>query len=83
MVNKKNKKIIIDKQNFNNIQMFNEDIEKYSSIRETILNFKNTFLFKGDVLNTKIFRKNFCDLIITSPPYNIGKEYETSQTMMC
>ena len=58
MVNKKTKKIIIDKQNFNNIQMFNEDIEKYGNIKETILNFKKVFLFKGNVLDTKIFKKN-------------------------
>ena len=82
MVNKKNKKIIIDKQNFNNIQMFNEDIEKYSNIRETILNFKKAFIFKGNVLDTKIFRKNFCDLIITSPPYNVGIKYNSNNDVL-
>lgn len=36
----------------------------------------------GDTLeNLKTFESNKFDLIITSPPYNVGKEYETKQSI--
>jgi DNA modification methylase len=31
---------------------------------------KNISIYNGDILNLNNFPKEFCDLIITSPPYN-------------
>ncbi|MBK8443475.1 MAG: site-specific DNA-methyltransferase [Sphingobacteriales bacterium] len=39
---------------------------------------KNTLLFHGDILNTELFNKQFIDLIVTSPPYNVGIEYNSN-----
>lgn len=39
---------------------------------------KNTLLFHGDVLNSELFDKEFIDLIVTSPPYNVGIEYNSN-----
>ena len=39
---------------------------------------KKTVLFKGDVLNRDTFDKPFIDLIVTSPPYNVGIDYTSN-----
>lgn len=39
---------------------------------------KNTILFRGDVLNPDTFDKEFIDLIVTSPPYNVGIDYNSN-----
>lgn len=39
---------------------------------------KNTLLFHGDTLNDDLFEKQFIDLIVTSPPYNVGINYNSS-----
>lgn len=39
---------------------------------------KKIILFQGDVLNKKLFGKQFIDLIVTSPPYNVGIEYNSN-----
>ena len=36
-------------------------------------------LLCGDTFNRKTFRKESVDLIITSPPYNVGKTYNDNQ----
>ncbi|AFH50332.1 DNA modification methylase [Ignavibacterium album JCM 16511] len=38
---------------------------------------KNVYLFQGDVLKSNLFRKEFSDLIITSPPYNVDIKYNS------
>jgi len=39
-------------------------------------------LFCGDVLETlRTFPEDHADLVVTSPPYNIGKEYETQRDL--
>jgi site-specific DNA-methyltransferase (adenine-specific) len=38
---------------------------------------KNTILFRGDTLNENLFGKEFIDLIITSPPYNVDIQYNS------
>ncbi len=35
-------------------------------------------LFQGDCLNQKTFDHEFIDLIVTSPPYNVGIEYSSN-----
>lgn len=39
---------------------------------------KNIVLYQGDVLDQTLFEKEFIDLIVTSPPYNVGIEYNSS-----
>jgi site-specific DNA-methyltransferase (adenine-specific) len=44
--------------------------------------FKNASIYQGNVLNSNIFPKDFCDLIITSPPYNVGIEYNSNDDIL-
>lgn len=39
---------------------------------------KNVVLFQGDCLNEDLFDREFIDLIVTSPPYNVGIEYNSN-----
>lgn len=39
---------------------------------------KNILLFHGDILNEELFDKQFIDLIVTSPPYNLGIKYNST-----
>ena len=48
------------------------------SYRKEYCKHKNTLLFHGDTLNSKLFDKEFIDLIITSPPYNVGIDYNSN-----
>ncbi len=38
----------------------------------------NLVIYKGNVLDKKLFKKQFIDLIVTSPPYNVGIEYNSN-----
>jgi len=40
--------------------------------------YKDTFLIHGDVLNNNLFTEEFIDLIVTSPPYNVGIDYNSN-----
>ena len=40
--------------------------------------FGDISLFNGDVLDTNLFSCPFVDLIVTSPPYNVGIEYNSN-----
>ncbi|MCH5336276.1 MAG: site-specific DNA-methyltransferase [Campylobacter sp.] len=40
--------------------------------------YMNSHLYQDSVLNKKLLQKNSLDLIITSPPYNIGIEYNSN-----
>lgn len=43
---------------------------------------ENAVMLKGDMLNDKRIPDNYVDLIVTSPPYNIGKNYgETNDNL--
>ena len=39
---------------------------------------KNIIIYLGDVLNQNLFKKQFVDLIVTSPPYNVGIDYNSN-----
>jgi site-specific DNA-methyltransferase (adenine-specific) len=41
--------------------------------------YKHTILYQGDVLEEDNFSSEIFDLIITSPPYNLGIEYESTE----
>ncbi|MBS4280930.1 site-specific DNA-methyltransferase [Campylobacter vulpis] len=42
-------------------------------------NYENINLYQNSSLNKNILSKNSCDLIITSPPYNVGIEYNSNE----
>jgi site-specific DNA-methyltransferase (adenine-specific) len=44
--------------------------------------FNSAYLYNGSVLNTSNFKKEFCDLIITSPPYNVGIKYNSNDDVL-
>lgn len=56
---------------------FNLLREKSPLFREEFFRHKNIILFKGDVLNENLFDKEFIDLIVTSPPYNVDIQYNS------
>lgn len=47
-------------------------------VRKEYFRHKNTLLFHGDILNKELFDKQFIDLIVTSPPYNVGIDYNSN-----
>ncbi len=57
------------------ISSFEEPSHGY---RKEYLRHKNTLLFHGDTLKSDLFNKEFIDLIVTSPPYNVGIEYNSN-----
>ncbi len=48
------------------------------SYRTEIFRDKRIVLFRGDSRNPNTFDKEFADLIVTSPPYNVGIEYNSN-----
>ena len=57
------------------LNMVNEPNYGY---RKESFRHKNTLLFHGDILNNQLFDKEFIDLIVTSPPYNVGIDYNSN-----
>lgn len=47
--------------------------------RKEYFRHKNIILFQGDVLNSETFEKEFIDLIVTSPPYNVDIQYNSNK----
>lgn len=43
-----------------------------------VFDFRNVKLLNEDCLNSTLFEKEFIDLIVTSPPYNVGIEYNSN-----
>ncbi len=69
------------------MKKFNEDendnnklivCEQSNLNRKEIYRDKSIVLFQGDVLNVNTFEKEFADLIVTSPPYNVGIDYNSN-----
>lgn len=48
------------------------------ALRHEYFRHKNTLLFQGNTLNENLFDRQFIDLIVTSPPYNVGIEYNSN-----
>lgn len=46
--------------------------------RELYFRDKNIWLFRGNSLDENLFDKEFIDLIVTSPPYNLGIDYNSN-----
>jgi site-specific DNA-methyltransferase (adenine-specific) len=47
-------------------------------MKKEYFKFKDITLYQGDVLDKNNFDNEFIDLIITSPPYNVGINYESN-----
>jgi site-specific DNA-methyltransferase (adenine-specific) len=54
----------------------------YYAASKPFFEFNNAFLHKGNVLEKKFFNDEFCDLIVTSPPYNVGIEYNSTDDVL-
>lgn len=52
--------------------------EPNNEYRKEYLRHKKVVLFQGNSLNENTFEKEFIDLIVTSPPYNVGIEYNSN-----
>ncbi len=50
---------------------------KYRIVKEYFRH-KNTLLLQEDILNKDLFNSQFIDLIVTSPPYNVGINYNSN-----
>ncbi len=55
--------------------------ESFFKFEDLISNSEYNIIFGDTLKNLSNFEDNKFDLIITSPPYNIGKEYETKQSI--
>jgi len=56
----------------------NREITQKKTTEKAFYKHKDIVLFHGDVLNNKQFNREFADLIVTSPPYNVGIEYNSN-----
>lgn len=70
------KKRVENYQIINSEYILNEPVSPY---RNEYLRTKNLILFQGNALNENTFDKEFIDLIVTSPPYNVGIEYNSNE----
>ncbi len=64
------------KEMINNLIETEENLE-ITDIKE-YFSYKNLLLFHADILNENLFKKEFIDLIVTSPPYNVGIDYNSN-----
>lgn len=69
--------LVLDKKT----QEINE-IDKIFSKKE-FLKYKDILLFQGNTLDENFFKEKFIDLIVTSPPYNLGIEYNSNNDELC
>jgi site-specific DNA-methyltransferase (adenine-specific) len=51
---------------------------KLTHAKKEYFSFKNTLLLNADTLDCDLFNEEFADLIITSPPYNVGIDYNSN-----
>lgn len=69
----------LEKEVNDEVSFLKEEHAPYStSFRELYFHYKNIWLFRGDTLSQSLFDKEFVDLTVTSPPYNVGIEYNSN-----
>ncbi|MCS7052497.1 MAG: site-specific DNA-methyltransferase [Ignavibacterium sp.] len=73
---KKLKREYFTELNQNNILLENIKQDLIDSDK-IYLEYKNILLVKSDVLDENLFKKEFIDLIVTSPPYNVDIKYNS------
>lgn len=52
--------------------------DSFSNKQNIYFQHKNISLIHGNSLDLNLFKKEFIDLIVTSPPYNVGIEYNSN-----
>lgn len=62
--------------------LFEESASYETASRKLKFHNKNLWLFQGDSLNENLFDRAFIDLIVTSPPYNVGIEYNSNSDVI-
>jgi site-specific DNA-methyltransferase (adenine-specific) len=63
----------------NVVPIFRDDQSNYElSFRKLSFHHRNLWLFQGDCLRKNLFKEEFIDLIVTSPPYNVGIDYNSN-----
>ncbi|MCL6524637.1 MAG: site-specific DNA-methyltransferase [Thermoflavifilum sp.] len=65
----------LSKMNENHSKEFELLCHVFKDTNKIILNHKKSLLLNGDVLQEDFFDKEYFDLIITSPPYNVDIKY--------
>jgi site-specific DNA-methyltransferase (adenine-specific) len=59
--------------------LFCEEQAEYQTVlRKLVLHLNKLWLFQGNSLNENLFDKEFIDLTVTSPPYNVGIDYKSN-----
>ena len=71
------KKTIYSKKKVKKEMLANDCSVKYGKKFDTF-KYKDIEVVKGDTTNPKTFDGEFADLIITSPPYNVGIDYNSN-----
>ncbi len=65
----------LEYKKFNEICGISEGIAAY---RNAVFRTKSSVVFQNNVTNSELFDKEFIDLTVTSPPYNLGIDYNSS-----
>ena len=67
-------------EEYNNMAILDEIKENISSYnhRKEFFRTKNSIVFQNDITEKNLFDKEFIDLIVTSPPYNVGINYNSN-----
>lgn len=73
-MSKKNRIKYLVPDESNSLLLIKDSNSKYC---KEFLKEKNVYLFQGDVLIGNLFKEEFSDLIITSPPYNVDIKYNS------
>lgn len=73
-MSKKNRIKYLVPDESNSLLLIKDSNSKYC---KEFLKEKNVYLFQGDVLKGNLFKEEFSDLIITSPPYNVDIKYNS------
>lgn len=62
--------------------VISETTSTYVATAKPFFEINNAFLYKGNVLVRNTFSGEFCDLIVTSPPYNVGVAYNSTDDVL-
>jgi site-specific DNA-methyltransferase (adenine-specific) len=60
-----------------NSELYDQIKSKLESTQKVFYDNKNTLLIRADVLDGELFDREFIDLIVTSPPYNVDIQYNS------
>lgn len=73
--------LISKKKNVKEDRVAEEKLDRLSNVdpqeAKEYFRHKDITLFRGDTLNEKLFGREFIDLIVTSPPYNVDIQYNS------